>query len=422
MTSKIAVRGLYKFFGDDLDAAYELLDQGYTKERIFEETGVTVGVNDVSFDVAEGEIFVVMGLSGSGKSTLIRMLNRLIEPTAGEVTVAGQEITQMSRQELMALRRDRMSMVFQHFALLPHRTVAENAAFGLKLRGVGRDERRERALKVLAQVGLREWADSLPQQLSGGMQQRVGLSRALAADTDILLMDEPFSALDPLIRRDMQDELLTLQRSMHKTIVFITHDLNEALILGDRIAIMRAGVFVQTGTPEEIVATPADDYVAAFTRDVDRSRVFTASKLMRWREPLVLERDSLDTASERLREYGANAVHVVDTQGVPIGLVRAEALRDQHAEDALDEVMVVEFPRCRPDDHLHEVYELCARGLPIAVIDADDRLCGVLDPLDVFAQLAGGDDGSEAGGSAAAGTDAAAESEPADARAGGGES
>ncbi len=422
MTSKIAVRGLYKFFGDDFDAAYELLDRGYTKERIFEETGVTVGVNDVSFDVAEGEIFVVMGLSGSGKSTLIRMLNRLIEPTAGEVMVAGQEITRMARQELMALRRDRMSMVFQHFALLPHRTVAENAAFGLKLRGVGRDERRERALKVLAQVGLREWADSLPQQLSGGMQQRVGLSRALAADTDILLMDEPFSALDPLIRRDMQDELLTLQRSMRKTIVFITHDLNEALILGDRIAIMRAGVFVQTGTPEEIVATPADDYVAAFTRDVDRSRVFTASRLMRWREPLVLERDSLDTAEDRLREYGVNAVHVVDAQGAPVGLVQAQALREQRAEGALAGVMDSEFPQCRPDDHLYQVYDQCARGLPVAVVDADGRLQGVLDPLDLFAQLASDEDAAEAESGEPAGTGAAAASAPADARAGGGES
>nr|WP_246076663.1 betaine/proline/choline family ABC transporter ATP-binding protein [Amycolatopsis cihanbeyliensis] len=242
--------------------------------------GTTPAVIDVTFEVKPGEIFVVMGLSGSGKSTLIRMLNGLLTPTAGHVYVGGEDVAALEAGALRALRRDQMSMVFQHFALLPHRTVLENAAYPLKVRGVPTTERAEKAKAALEMVGLAGWDDRLPQQLSGGMKQRVGLARALAAETDIMLMDEAFSALDPLIRREMQDQLLELQHRLNKTIVFITHDLNEAMRLGDRIAMMRAGRVVQVGTAETILREPANDYVAQFVQDVDRARVLTASAVM----------------------------------------------------------------------------------------------------------------------------------------------
>src|SRR5690625_1816795 len=264
MTPKISARHLYKVFGNDPERAVALLEQGRTKEEILAETGMTVGVQDCSFDVAEGEIFVVMGLSGSGKSTLVRMLNRLILPTAGQVLIDGEDIVTADDAALREVRLHKITMVFQHFALFPHKTVAENVAFGLKAQGVDRATRREKALAALESVGLAPWADSPPDALSGGMQQRVGLARGLAVDPEILLMDEPFSALDPLIRRDMQAELLQLQKELRKTIIFITHDLNEALILGDNIAIMRGGKFVHVGSAVEIVGQPSDDYPSPY--------------------------------------------------------------------------------------------------------------------------------------------------------------
>src|SRR5690606_9717145 len=324
MAAKVDVQRLYKVFGPEPEMAIRLLEDGKSKDEILQETGHTIGVQDVSFTVAEGEIFVVMGLSGSGKSTLVRMLNRLVEPTRGTVLIDGEDVVQMGDAALRSLRLHTVSMVFQHFALFPHKTVVENVEYGLKIRGVAPAERREKALAALDQVGLAAWADSPPNALSGGMQQRVGLARALAVDPQILLMDEPFSALDPLIRRDMQDELIVLQRQLHKTIIFITHDLNEALILGDHIAIMKEGRFVQVGTPQEIVASPADDYVAAFTQDVDRGRVFTARTVMKDAHPL----DAATTpraALERMRELGRSALHVIEG-GRILGLVFADDL------------------------------------------------------------------------------------------------
>lgn len=277
--SRLQAEHLYKVFGRRPDQAVQKLKSG-TDRKALRADGTTAAVIDASFTVEPGQIFVVMGLSGSGKSTLLRMLNGLLEPSAGQVLFDGQDLTALSPAELRHVRSTKISMVFQHFALFPHRSVLENAAYGLEVQGVPRAERNRRATEALEMTGLAGWEKSWPDELSGGMQQRVGLARALATDADLLLMDESFSALDPLIRRDMQDQLLELQKRLKKTIVFITHDLNEAMRLGDRIAVMRDGEIVQLGTAEDILVTPANDYVASFTQDVDRSRVLTAGAIM----------------------------------------------------------------------------------------------------------------------------------------------
>jgi glycine betaine/proline transport system ATP-binding protein len=379
---KIRVESVTKVFGPQPVAARKRLEEGISKDQIYRETGSVVAVADVSFEVAEGEIFVVMGLSGSGKSTLIRCLNRLIEPTSGKIHADGVDVLGADRKQLRKLRRTKICMVFQHFALFPHLTVGENAAYGLKVQGVSKKERRERALNALDQVGLRDWADTDPRNLSGGMQQRVGLARGLAVDSEILLMDEPFSALDPLIRRDMQQELLDLQERVHKTIVFITHDLNEALVLGDQIAIMKAGRFVQVGSPQEIVANPKDPYVAAFTRDVDRSRVFTLGAVMK-EAPTLTEQSSLDQARAMLREAAVKAVYVLDREERPLGVIVAEDLEDTDGQDVRTAVRR-HFPQAARGNILAECFELCASGLPIAVTDDEGRLRGTVDPLSIF--------------------------------------
>src|SRR6186997_1207102 len=275
------VENLWKIFGPKADKIMNSGDAQLSRKELQEKTGHVVGIRDVSFDVAPGEVFVVMGLSGSGKSTLVRLLTRLIEPTAGTVQLYGDDITAMSDKALLDTRRRKVSMVFQHFGLLPHRKVIDNIAFGLEVRGEGRGNRRTRAQEMVDLVGLSGYENNFPDQLSGGMQQRVGLARALAADPDILMFDEPFSALDPLIRRDMQNEVIRLHHEVGKTMVFITHDLAEALKLGDRILIMRDGEIVQVGTPDEVVAQPADDYVRDFVSDVPRSHVLTLKWVMR---------------------------------------------------------------------------------------------------------------------------------------------
>ncbi|MFI7292468.1 glycine betaine/L-proline ABC transporter ATP-binding protein [Streptomyces sp. NPDC050121] len=279
MSSRLEAEQLYKVFGRRPEQAVERLRAGADREELRAD-GATAAVVDASFTVEPGQIFVVMGLSGSGKSTLLRMLNGLLEPTAGRVLFDGQDLTALTDRDLRAVRARKISMVFQHFALFPHRSVLDNAAYGLAVQGVPRREREQRAAEALRLCGLEGWEKSWPDELSGGMQQRVGLARALATDADLLLMDESFSALDPLIRRDMQDQLLTLQQTLKKTIVFITHDLNEAMRLGDRIAVMRDGRIVQTGTAQDILIRPTGDYVASFIQDVDRSRVLTASAVM----------------------------------------------------------------------------------------------------------------------------------------------
>ncbi|MGB0507051.1 MAG: quaternary amine ABC transporter ATP-binding protein [Pikeienuella sp.] len=279
--AKITCRGIWKVFGPSPERTLANIDRSASRADVQAETGHVVAVKDVTFEVKQGETFVVMGLSGSGKSTLVRCLTRLIEPTAGEVMIDGKDVTKFNKAELTDLRRNKMSMVFQHFGLFPHRKVIDNIAFGLEVRGVGRDERMARAQEVLELVGLGGWQDHYPRELSGGMQQRVGLARAMAVDPEILIFDEPFSALDPLIRREMQDELLRLQSQLKKTMVFITHDFLEAIKMGDHIAIMKDGEVSQIGTPEEIVANPVDQYVRDFTEDVPRYKVLSAGKVMR---------------------------------------------------------------------------------------------------------------------------------------------
>jgi glycine betaine/proline transport system ATP-binding protein len=376
---KIRVRNLSKIFGEAPERALDRLAAGVDKDQIFRETGSVVAVADVAFDVGEGEIFVVMGLSGSGKSTLVRCINRLFEPSAGELLVDDEDILAMDREQLRQVRLGKIAMVFQHFALFPHKTVAENVEFGLKVRGVAAEARRERALKALDMVGLRAWADVAPANLSGGMQQRVGLARALAVDPEVLLMDEPFSALDPLIRRDMQSELVQLQRRLKMTVIFITHDLHEALTIGDHIAIMKDGGFVQVGTPEDIVAAPADPYVASFTQDVDRGRVVSAGRIMRPAETVSEAALGSPDAAAALRTAGG-ALFVTDHDGRPVGLVLADGAgaRDVRRD----------FPRTAPSAKLAELFEICARDLPIAVVDDGGRLAGAIHPADVFVELA----------------------------------
>ena len=407
MPAKLTVRNVFKVFGERTDEALRLLAQGRTKEEILEVTGATVGVQDASFDVGEGEIFVVMGLSGSGKSTLVRMLNGLIAPTSGSILIDGTDVASCGNRQLRNIRREKIAMVFQHFALFPHWTVAENAAYGLRVKGVKAAERRERALKALDQVGLTAWADSLPAELSGGMQQRVGLARGLATEPEVLLMDEPFGALDPLIRREMQDELLILQKSLKKTIIFITHDLNEALLLGDKIAIMKDGRFVQVGTAQEIVSNPADDYVAAFVADIDRGRVFTAKDVSNDPAAVKLGVDNSEDAMRTMEDLNRNALYVVDEKDKIAGVVTYQNLAAATLDEAtpnpvLEEVLITEFPTVDADAQLNALYGAASGGLPIAVTDERDRLVGVVEPEAVFAQLSGDSENGEEGTTAAA--------------------
>jgi glycine betaine/proline transport system ATP-binding protein len=353
----------------------------------------TAAVIDASFTVRTGEIFVIMGLSGSGKSTVIRMLNGLHDTTAGEIVVSDQSITELSPSRLRALRRDRVSMVFQHFALLPHRTVADNVAYPLELRGIGKTERLARAEEILTLVGLEGWGDTLPSALSGGMQQRVGIARALAADTDILLMDEAFSALDPLIRREMQEQLLELQQKLRKTIVFITHDLNEAMFLGDRIAVMRDGRIVQIGTPEDILTDPANDYVEQFVQDVDRARVLTAAHVMERPRPVVSVSAGPRTALRQMRDAYMSAAYVTGRDRVLQGIVTdRDAVKLVRAGVTSLESILRPVPQSvSEDDVLMNLFVPAVESpLPLAVVDAAGRLTGVIPRITLLAALGPG--------------------------------
>jgi glycine betaine/proline transport system ATP-binding protein len=385
---KIVLEHVNKLFGSNQEEALRLLDDGRSKEEILDATGCTIAVHDVNLTINAGEIFVIMGLSGSGKSTLVRMINGLITPTSGNVVVDGRDVASADKRELRHIRRDIVSMVFQHFALFPHKTIAANTAFGLRVRGVAAKERRQKAIDALEQVGLAAYADARPDELSGGMQQRVGLARCLASDPEILLMDEPFSALDPLIRRDMQGDLLELQRRLKKTIVFISHDLNEALTLGDRIAIMKDGAIVQVGTGEEIVDNPVNDYVAAFTQDVDRSRVFTAASVRSDAEAVQLETDDPEVAMTRMEELNRDAIYVLDGTKIA-GVVTyrdLSKLDDRHGK--LQPALITDFPLASPHTQLHELYPLAQQCLPIALTDRRDHLIGTVETQDLFARLA----------------------------------
>jgi len=364
------------------------LAQGAAPAELRDKYDVTSAVIDASFAVEQGEIFVVMGLSGSGKSTLIRMLNGLHQPTSGHVLVHGEDLSTMGGAKLRSARREHISMVFQHFALFPHRTVLQNAAYGLQIKGVRVKEREEKAREALEMVGLHGWADHKPSELSGGMQQRVGLARALAAETDIMLMDEAFSALDPLIRRDMQDQLIDLQQKLGKTIVFITHDLNEAMRIGDRIAMMREGRIVQIGTAEEILTDPANDYVAQFIADVDRTRVLTAGSIM---EPPVATLgigNGPKAAHKLMREHQQAGLYVVGRDRTLLGYVTEEAVAAGRELPTIESIVEpIETKVSVEEQAAHLFTPAASVRLPLPVVDAENKLRGVIPRVTLLAAL-----------------------------------
>ncbi len=397
MVPIIKVENLSKVFGKKPQVALELLDEGKSKDEILEQTGNTVGVNRATFDVEEGEIFVIMGLSGSGKSTLVRLLNRLIEPTEGSVYINEQNLAKMDKKELRQIRREKMSMVFQKFALFPFRTVLENAEYGLEIQGIDKEQRKEKAEKALELVGLGGYINQLPAQLSGGMQQRVGLARALANDPEVLLMDEAFSALDPLIRKEMQDELLDLQDRMKKTIIFITHDLDEALRIGDRIALMKDGSIVQIGSPEDILVNPANEYVEKFVEDVDRSKVLTAENIMKRPETINIEKHGPRVALERMKEEGLSSMYVVDRQRKLHGYVTADDASAAVKKDTkdLNEILRTDVPTVTPTTTMTEIFNIIYNSpVPVAVVD-DGTLKGIIVRGAVIAALAGSEVNTE---------------------------
>ncbi|RNF51125.1 proline/glycine betaine ABC transporter ATP-binding protein ProV [Marinomonas hwangdonensis] len=383
MGTKLEVKNLYKIFGEHPKKALKMLEQGIDKDEIFKKTGQTVGVKDASLAIEEGEIFVVMGLSGSGKSTLVRLLNRLIEPTQGQVLIDGHDITKIDDKSLRDVRRSKISMVFQSFALMPHMNVLDNAAFGLELSGVGVQERQEKARSSLAQVGLESHAYSYPDELSGGMQQRVGLARALTNDPDILLMDEAFSALDPLIRTEMQDELVRLQSEHQRTVVFISHDLDEAMRIGDRIAIMQGGEVVQVGTPDDILHNPANDYVRSFFKGVDVSNVFSAKDIASKSKLTLIKKDSseglrsgLQLLNEHERDYG----YVIDKSNRFIGVVSASSLHDViKNKQTLAEAIIEDVQAISADTSIRDIISIVAQApCAVPVIDEQQKYVGVV--------------------------------------------
>lgn len=369
---KVVVEGLCKVFGTRPREALDMLARGATKDEIFARTGQVVGVHNVSFDVREGEIFVLMGLSGSGKSTLIRLINRLVDPTAGTILIDGRDIAAVRRSELIALRRKDMSMVFQSFALMPQRTVLSNAAFGLEVAGLGRKAREARAMAVLEQVGLAAFAQKLPGELSGGMQQRVGLARALAVNPSLMIMDEAFSALDPLKRKEMQNVLLQLQKEQRRTIMFVSHDLEEALRIGNRIAIMEGGRLVQVGAPQQIISCPSDEYVRAFFDGVDTSRYLTAADVMQTDTvPLVRQLDAASVAASL--NGSADYAFVLDAQRK----IRGCVTRDARGSSVPNIAQIECIPRAASLDQVLSRVMAHARALP--VVDDDGCYCGSVD-------------------------------------------
>lgn len=388
--SKIKVEGLTKIFGNNTEKALALLEQGRSKDEILKETGQAVGIKDLSFEVNEGEIFVVMGLSGSGKSTLIRCLNRLIDPSKGEIYIDGVEITALNEQALREFRRNKQAMVFQQFALFPHRTILENSAFGLEIQKLNKTDRLEMARQSLKVVGLEGWEERYPEQLSGGMQQRVGLARALAVNPDILLMDEPFSALDPLIRREMQDELLDLQKKMKKTIIFITHDLDEALKLGDRVALMKDGEIVQLDIPAVILTAPATEYVAKFVEDVDLSKVLTAESVMKNPEAVAFSEEDPGSVLEKLKNMNIPSIFVKNYEERFLGYILSEdaVIALERGEKALEGIIRTDYTAVLPDTTLNKIFELSAHAtIPLVVIGEDHELRGVISDKALLAGL-----------------------------------
>ena len=375
----LEVKGVWKIFGADVDTVICSELKSASKEEILEKSGCVLGLRNISFEVKRGEFFVLMGLSGSGKSTLIRCLIRLIDPTDGQILINGEDVCHFSPERLRHLRRNFTGMVFQHFGLLPHYTVLDNVAYGLKIRGMSKEQRHEAAHKAIGTVGLKGWENYLPGALSGGMQQRVGLARALATDPEILLMDEPFSGLDPLIRREMQDELVELQDRLHKTIIFVTHDLHEALKLGDRIAIMRSGEIIQIGTPEAVISSPADEYVQEFVQDASPAQVLTAGNIMDQPDLLLYEWQGPKVAKTLLSKSKQEQAFVLDKRHRLIGLAdhpALDALLRRGAKD-LRNGLVTDFSQCTMDMLVEELFPLATSSkYPIAVLDKNGKFQG----------------------------------------------
>ena len=385
---RLSCQGLWKVFGDGADTLADSIDPALSREDILSQTGCVVAVRDISFDVREGETFVIMGLSGSGKSTLVRCLSRLIEPTRGMVQIDGQDLLAMNKHQLRDVRRHKMGMVFQHFGNFPHKRVFDNVVYGLQIQGVDKTVQRKRAAEVIDLVGLHGWEERYPHELSGGMQQRVGLARALAVDPGILLFDEPFSALDPLIRRDMQDQLIGLQRLVRKTMVFITHDFLEALKVGDRVALMKDGEFVQTGTPEDLVANPVNDYVRDFTRDVPRSKVLTARSVMVSPQVFVSADEAVSDFREKLADFDCWNAVVMDAQNRFVGIACIEDIpSDSSAQSSVGSITRSSCPVAEPATPLEQLISLALSGQsPIAVLEGG-QCVGTITPEAAMAAL-----------------------------------
>lgn len=388
--SAITVKNLYKIFGKKPERAIPMLEDGVSKNEILDKIGCTVGINNASFKVKEKEVFVIMGLSGSGKSTVLRCMNRLIEPTQGEIIIGDENITNKSHEDLLEMRRNKMSMVFQNFGLFPHRTVANNVEYGLEVSGMEKEERRQHAYEALETVGLKGYEEQMPGELSGGMQQRVGLARALANDPEILLMDEAFSALDPLIRSDMQDELLELQSRVHKTIVFITHDLDEALKIGDRIAIMKDGYVVQVGTPEDILTEPADDYVRAFVQNVDRTKIITARSIMMKTPVIQIPKDGPSVAVRKMEKEGHSSILVVDEDRKLLGYTTIDDAVSLHKNGKKDlgDALKTDISTTTEETPVAQLLtEAIENKYPIAVVDEENKLLGIVHRAAILSEI-----------------------------------
>src|SRR6056297_2599468 len=388
--AEITVKNLFKVFGKNPEKAFPLIEEGKSKDEILDETGNTVGINDASFEVKEKEMFVIMGLSGSGKSTVLRCLNRLIEPTKGTIIIGDEDVTKVSKERLLEMRRKKMSMVFQNFGLFPHRTVANNVEYGLEIGGMPKEERKEKAYAALEKVGLKGYEEQKPSELSGGMQQRVGLARALANDPEILLMDEAFSALDPLIRADMQDELLELQQKMSKTIVFITHDLDEALKIGDRIAIMKEGAVVQIGTPEQILTEPEDDYVKAFVQNVDRTKIITAQTIMRKAPTINIKKDGPGVAVRKMKQEGISSLYVLNSDRKYLGIVTIDDASELQKKNVktVEDIIRDDAGRTSPEAPVKQLLsKVMTSSYPVAVLDDAGRLSGIVDRASIISEV-----------------------------------
>jgi glycine betaine/proline transport system ATP-binding protein len=385
----LRVEHMYKLFGSRKGTAREMLAAGASKDEILRKTGVTVAVDDVSFSVERGKIFVLIGLSGSGKSTIVRCLNLLQHPTLGKIYFEGKDIETFSKKELLGYRRRNISMVFQSFGLMSHRDVLGNVVYGLEVRGVDKKERIDRAMEMIKMVGLDGWEKKSVLDLSGGMRQRVGIARALANDPDILLMDEPFSALDPLVRNDMQFELLSIQEKLNKTIVFITHDINEAFKLGNTVAIMKDGRIIQTDTPEGMASAPADDYVGKFINSVDKSQVYCVRSIMHTPSCLIHSRDGAQNALKQMREYGVSSAYVVDDKMLLVGLITLDAaVNVKEGKLAMKDALITDIPTAKADMQISDLMPVAASArFPIAVIDDEGHLSGIVTKAAVLSSL-----------------------------------